>query len=343
MARLYDYIPPAVFLLAAIIALGLVNRLLARGLAASSHRLRNQLVMFALSAACLIVLVLSLPLGTETRGQLLGFLGIVMSAAFALSSTTFLGNALAGLMLRAVRNFHIGDFIRIGEHFGRVSDRGLFHTEIQTEDRELTMLPNLLLVTNPVTTLRRSGTVIAATVSLGYDVPRRQIEERLLDAATRCELSDPFVQITDLGDFSVSYRVAGILEDVKRYVTARSKLRGAVLDALHEGGIEIVSPNFMNTRMVEAERTFVPPAVAVPVASVKKTAPEDVVFDKADEAETLDTARIEHAELEKTIQALEKDAAAAEEADVARLARELAAARARLAELEAVINDGAEE
>ena len=338
MARLYDFIPSAAILLVAIVTLGLLSRLLARGSAAATHRLRNQLILFSLTSACLVVLVLALPLGVETRGQLLGFIGIVMSAAFALSSTTFLGNALAGLMLRAVRNFSTGDFIRIGDHFGRVSERGLFHTEIQSEDRELTMLPNLYLVTNPVTTLRRSGTVIAATVSLGYDVPRRRIEERLLEAARRCELSDPFVQITDLGDFSVGYRVAGILEEVKRYVTARSRLRGAVLDALHEDGIEIVSPNFMNTRMVEAGHAFVPPAVAMPAAAPEETAPEDVVFDKADEAETLDTALNEHAELEKTIHDLEKSAAGAEEADVARIARELAAARERLGELEAIID-----
>lgn len=93
-----------------------------------------------------------------------------------------------------------------GEHFGRVSKRGLFHTEIQTEDRDLITLPNLYLVSHPVTTVRNSGTIISSTVSLGYDVPRGRIEASLLRAAQNAGLQDPFVRIFELGDFSVSYR-----------------------------------------------------------------------------------------------------------------------------------------
>lgn len=46
-------------------------------------------------------------------------------------------------------------------------------------DADLTTLPNLYLVINPVTTLRESGTVVGAEVSLGYDVPRQKIEQLL--------------------------------------------------------------------------------------------------------------------------------------------------------------------
>ena len=48
------------------------------------------------------------------------------------------------------------------------------------------------------------------------------------------ELKDPFVQVLDLGDFSVTYRVAGLLEDTKRLLTFRSRLRVAMLDCLHK-------------------------------------------------------------------------------------------------------------
>ena len=52
------------------------------------------------------------------------------------------------------------------DHFGRVSERGLFHTEIQTQDRDLTMLPNLYLVTHPVTAIRSSGTIVSSIVTV---------------------------------------------------------------------------------------------------------------------------------------------------------------------------------
>lgn len=89
--------------------------------------------------------ILALLISENFRGQIISGIAILLSAALTLASTTLLGNALAGLMLQTIGHFRIGDFIRVGEHCCRVSERGLFHTEIQTEQRELTMLPNLCI------------------------------------------------------------------------------------------------------------------------------------------------------------------------------------------------------
>ncbi len=80
---------------------------------------------------------------------------------------------MAGLMLQAVRHIRPGVFLRVGDHFGRVSEQGILHTEIQAEERNLTTLPNLYLVSNPVTVVRSSGTIISASESLAYDIPRK--------------------------------------------------------------------------------------------------------------------------------------------------------------------------
>ncbi|MFH1764193.1 MAG: mechanosensitive ion channel domain-containing protein, partial [Gemmatimonadota bacterium] len=95
----------------------------------SAHRFGTQMAMIGLTALAAVGILLALPVSEATRGQLFSFLGILFSAAIALSSTTFLGNALAGFMLRAVKNFEVGDFIRVEDRFGRVSERGLFHVE----------------------------------------------------------------------------------------------------------------------------------------------------------------------------------------------------------------------
>ena len=157
------------------------------------------------------MVILTLPVSETTIGQLLGLIGILLSAVIALSAMTFVGNIMAGLMLRAIKNFRPGDFVRVGDHFGRISERGLFHIEIQTEDRDLTTLPNQYLVTNPVKVIRSSGTLVTADVSLGYDVSRVVVERVLLEAATDAELKEPFVYVIGLGDFSVAYRIAGLL------------------------------------------------------------------------------------------------------------------------------------
>jgi small-conductance mechanosensitive channel len=155
----------------------------------------RQLTLVFLIALAMVLVVLTLPVSNEARGQLLSLLGLVFTVIITLSSSTFAANAMAGLMLRAVSTFRPGDFISVATQFGRVTEFGLFHTEIQTEDRHLTTIPNLFLISNPFTVVRKSGTIVSATISLGYDVPRVQIEELLVEAATAAELDEPFVQV----------------------------------------------------------------------------------------------------------------------------------------------------
>ncbi|MCP3986608.1 MAG: mechanosensitive ion channel [bacterium] len=298
-------------------------------------RFAGQIAMLVLTGIGVVFVILALPIETATRGQLLSLFGLILTAVIGLSSTTFVSNAMAGLMLRALNNFRPGDFVRIGEQFGRVTERGLFHTEVQTEDRDLTTLPNLLIVTQPVTVLRASGTIASATVSLGYDVPHSRVVPLLEQAATDAGLRDPFVQIVDLGDFSVSYRIAGFLSEIKQILSARSRLRACVLDTLHGNGIEIVSPTFMNQRL--SEEPVVPSrhtARSTPPRGTPrdKASPEDMVFDKAERVEELERLRARVNELTEELQEIEQASAglADDDAEKSRLAQ-----RRRRVELEA--------
>jgi len=80
-----------------------------------------------------------------------------------------------------------------------------------------------------------------------------------------------------------------------------------MLDSLHRDGVEIVSPNFMNVRDYDPRYNFVPtaPSAATPAGA---DAPVDVVFDKAEEAETLSGLRKNLAGIQKRIEQLKKDA-----------------------------------
>ena len=151
------------------------------------------LVMLGLTAVALISIIIALPIGEGTKNQLLGLLGLVLTGIIGLSSTSFVSNAMAGLMLRSVGSFRSGDFIEVQGNFGRVSARGLFHTEIQTENRDLNTLPNLYLVSNPVKVVGSSGTIVSAKVSLGYDTSQSRVEGLLKEAAKRAGLGEPFV------------------------------------------------------------------------------------------------------------------------------------------------------
>jgi small-conductance mechanosensitive channel len=307
--------------------------LLKRQAPTSKSRMFQHVLMVMLVAMFVITLILELPIGDAPRGQLLSLLGILVAAAIALSSTTLLGNAMAGLMLRSLGNFRPGDFIIVEGIRGRVSELTLLRTEIQTERRELTTLPNLYLVTNPVTVVRSSGTFISATVSLGYDIPREKVEKHLLEAAENAGLRDPFTFVLQLGDFSVTYQAAGFLAEVKYLISAESKLRENMLDALHGAGIEIVSPTFMNQRQLSTSQVFIPEtrrAMKAEPHAAEEPRPEERMFDKAELAETESKAEQELKDVVEELDALKK---ADEEASKPRISE----LKAKVTELEAAI------
>ena len=260
----------------------------------------RQLILIGLTILGAVISVLVLPVSESSRNQLIGLMGILISGVLAFSSTTIISNLMAGVLLRITKPFKVGDFIRVGDHFGRVSERGLFDTEIQTEARELIALPNTFFISNPVTTTRSSGTIISATLSLGYDVNHHEIEHQLIKAAEASDLQEPFVHILELGNFSITYRLAGFLEESKHLISARSNLYGSILDTLHAKGIEIMSPSYMNQKKLRDEMRVIPPTQPVPPPETKKTLAEDIAFDKAEEAEeTENQKRLFRQEIER--------------------------------------------
>jgi small-conductance mechanosensitive channel len=249
----------------------------------SDAQFRFQLIMLSLTFAGMLAIIVALPIRDAVRGQLLSLIGILLSAAIALSSTTFIGNIMAGIMLKVVKSARPGDFITVAQLTGRITEMGLLHTEIQTEFRDLVTVPNIYMVTQPLQVVRASGSIITAEVSLGYDTSHDRVAEILCGAAAAAGLKDGFVQVRELGDFSITYRVAGLLEDIQSLISARSALRIAMLDALHGEGIEIVSPNFMNTRTVGEEQKFVA-APSGKRSQLLQPSAEQVAFDKANDA-----------------------------------------------------------
>jgi small conductance mechanosensitive channel len=257
-------------------------------------------VLFVVS---LLAVILTLPASDQLKNALIGLVGLSFAALITLGSTTIFANFMAGVMMYHVRSFRPGDYIRVGGHMGRVTAKGLFHVEIQTEDRDLVTLPNSFLITNPVRVVRSSGTIISCELSLGYDVPNARVEPLLLKAIKDTDLADGFVQVISLGDFAVTYRACGLLEDTKRLITQRSNLKENVLDTLHEAGIEIVSPSFMNQRRVH--EAVIPARVRTRVQE-SANSPEDVVFDKADDAERLGNIRESLTEAKAKIKELDE-------------------------------------
>lgn len=285
--NLTPFVPLLLSLVFVLGGLALLHRLLIGNAEhlSSTQKLPRQFSLLVMTIVGLVVIVLCLPVSDSTRNQILALIGVLLSGVIAFSSTAVVSNLMAGLVLRVNRPFRVGDFVRVEGFSGRVTDMGLLDTEIQSDSRELISFANSMMVTSPVTVVRASGAIVSVELSLGYELYHGDVEKHLLSAAENCGLEEPFVQVVSLGDFSVTYRVAGLLKDVKSLLSARSKLHKSVLDALHGAGIEIVSPTFMNQRPQEKGSQMIPRKKSSKVAESEKANPESIVFDKAEQAE----------------------------------------------------------
>ncbi len=180
------------------------------------------------------------------------FLGFL----FTFGSAGSLSNVISGLVLTYMRLFKIGDRVKIGDVTGDIVERSLLVTRIRTTKNELISIPNSTVMGSPSTNFSSDapdkGLILHSTVTIGYDVPWRDMHQALIDAALRCELilkePAPFVLQTGLDDFYVSYQINAYTRAANSQATIYSLLHQHIQDVCNERGIEIMSPHYRSER-----------------------------------------------------------------------------------------------
>jgi small conductance mechanosensitive channel len=284
--RLQRLLPLAITLVVSILSLALGHYLLlARHPDLGSEaRFPRQILLFILTTIAVICLVIAAPLAEGTSTSVLSIIGLGFSAVSAFSSTSFVTNFMAAITLRVTKPFNVGDFVTVGEHFDKVSERGLFDTEIQTDRRALISIPNSVLILSPITVARGTCVIVSTNLCLGDDAHHARVEPLLLAAAHAAGLDDPYVHILGLNDFSVNYRVSSLLQEIKTLLTCRSRLNACVLNTLHGHGIEIASPTTARHISVSNGNPQIPHERPIKAAR-QQTVAEDAAFEKANRAQ----------------------------------------------------------
>jgi len=93
---------------------------------------------------------------------------------------------------------------------------------------------------------------LATTITIGYDVPWRQVHALMLAAAASvpgiCADPPPRVLQTALNDFHISYELDACVRDVDRYRETLSELLAAIQDQFAAADVEILSPGYHAVR-----------------------------------------------------------------------------------------------
>ena len=204
------------------------------------------------------------------------FKGVSVLAGLMISigASSLVGQAASGMILMYSRALKVGEYVKIGDSEGTVSDMGMFATRLATGKGEEVVLPNSYVVSNTTRNYSRSvhgkGFVLHTTVTIGYSTPWRQVHAMLLEAAGRTHgiVSEPapYVVQTALSDFYVEYCLvayAGPEAPAKR-VQAINELHANVQDVFNEHGVQIMSPHYMldppHAQVVPKERWYEAPA-----------------------------------------------------------------------------------
>lgn len=180
------------------------------------------------------------------------FLGFL----FTFGSAGSLSNIVAGLVLTYMRLFKIGDRVKIGEVVGDVIEKSLLVTRVRTIKNEIISIPNSTVMNshtvNYSSDAPEKGLIIHSTVTIGYDVPWRDTQQALIDAALKTDLilkePTPFVLQTSLDDFYVSYQINAYVREANKQASIYSALHQNIQDTFNERGIEILSPHYRAAR-----------------------------------------------------------------------------------------------
>ena len=193
--------------------------------------------------------------------------GLFVGLLAALGSSAVATNVISGLMLIYTRAFREGDRVEINGVVGVVQDRDLLVTRIQTPRNELVSIPNATVITSSILNFsfgRREiqrPVALATTITIGYDVPWRQVHALMLAAARAvpgiAEDPPPLVLQTSLNDFHISYELNASVRDVQLYRETLSELLASLQDRFAEAGVEILSPLYQANR--EGGKSTVPP------------------------------------------------------------------------------------
>ncbi|EMF7246933.1 mechanosensitive ion channel [Klebsiella variicola] len=198
------------------------------------------------------------------------FFGLMLT----LGSTGVMTHAMSGLVLIYSRALRKGDWIRLADNEGQVSEIGVLATKILTRENYIVTVPNAVVVSGKIINLSAESTDggfnLTTSVTIGYDTPWRQVHALLELAARRTPGVDqqiaPIVRKLGLLDWYTAYELQVRLLPTTKLPDGRNALHSSIIDVFNEFGVQIMSPNFVMQPkaavVVPQEAWYAAPAVA---------------------------------------------------------------------------------
>jgi small-conductance mechanosensitive channel len=210
-------------------------------------------------------------------------LSVLIGLMVTLGSTGIINQVISGLFVVYSKSVRAEDYVRVGDIEGEVIEVGFLATKLRTPRQEEITIPHSVLVgtatTNYSSLAGDNGMAVTTSVTVGYDVPWRQVHALLQLGAARTQglrrEPPPRVMQRELSDVCVQYMLLAHLEDGRNRAAVLSELHAQIQDAFNEFGTQIMAPHFEaqpeKPVVVPKSKWYAPPAG--PEASVVDSVP----------------------------------------------------------------------
>ena len=220
--------------------------------------LANMLVGIYRFALMMLGLVMAAgQLGINVGAALAG-LGIAgLTIGFAAKDS--LSNVMAGFLIFWDKPFHVGDWVTMSDHYGKVAEITLRTTRVQTRSNTWVVIPNEKVINETLINHSANGaTRVDVPVGIGYGDSIAKARRVLLGAMAELELvlKDPAPQVVldNLGGSSVNLLVFVWIKDAKDEKPVFFQVLETAKTTLDAAGIELPFPKLdMNITSVKGE------------------------------------------------------------------------------------------
>jgi small-conductance mechanosensitive channel len=232
----------------------------------------HHLLTIIVWAASLAIIYSYLPGNTSPAFQ---GLGLLLGALLTVGGAGTVSSLISGYVIIFSRAFQKGDLIGFEDFKGFVHETTLLATQIRSLNGEIMTIPNGSLQSKTIVNFSaiirdlHSPLTLQTSITLGYDVPWRQVHRVLAEAALATDevLADPapFVLQTSLQDFYVSYTLKVFINTPENIPRIYSELLQNIQDHCAKAGIEITSPHYAAIRNGNK--------ITIPTSSLDKAQP----------------------------------------------------------------------
>ncbi len=212
-----NHVGAALILLSSAVVVALLNRYLfdyyyeKRRQVVIPRLLRDTVAFLLFLVALLLVLSVGYHAETQLKGLLAG--SGVAAIIIGFAAQNLLSGVLAGMSLQIGPPYKLGDWLKVGDQFGEVTEITWGSTKLRTNDGIKLELPNNEIIKQTITNLHYPTPLHAMRLTVGadYAIPPNRVKDALLRATTHAigvvPEPPPKIYLKDFGESAITYEI----------------------------------------------------------------------------------------------------------------------------------------